>query len=120
MNRMSDAGVVPGPGSGQPSHTHRLSGLAGSGFMATLAAMAATTLGAALARAMGVDFEVPDGGETIPLPGVAVVTGFFSVLGIEEAGHLLGLSVATVEREWKLARAWLYARLKDRGSPGGI
>jgi len=32
------------------------------------------------ARAIGVDFEVPDGGETIPLSGFAVVTGFFSVV----------------------------------------
>ena len=43
--------------------------------------MVATTLGAALARAAGVDFEVPEGGETIPVPGIAVVTGFFSVVG---------------------------------------
>jgi len=45
---------------------------------------------------------------------------FFGGLTLEETGHLLGLSVATVEREWKVARAWLYARLKDKGSPGGI
>lgn len=45
---------------------------------------------------------------------------FFGGLTLEETGHLLGLSVATVEREWKVARAWLYARLKDKGSRGGI
>jgi len=45
---------------------------------------------------------------------------FFGGLTLEETGHLLGLSVATVEREWKVARAWLYARLKDKGSPRGI
>ena len=48
---------------------HRLRGLAGAGFIATLAAMVATTLAAALAQAVGVDFEVPDGGERIPLSG---------------------------------------------------
>ena len=41
---------------------------------------------------------------------------FFGGLTLEETGHVLGLSVATVEREWKVARAWLYARLKDRTS----
>ena len=28
--------------------------------------------------------------------------------------------VATVEREWKVARAWLYARLKGKASRRGI
>jgi RNA polymerase sigma factor (TIGR02999 family) len=36
---------------------------------------------------------------------------FFGGLSLEEAGLMLGLSVATVEREWRAARAWLYARL---------
>jgi RNA polymerase sigma factor (TIGR02999 family) len=36
---------------------------------------------------------------------------FFGGLSLEEAGHALGISVATVEREWQAARAWLYARL---------
>ncbi|HET6752328.1 MAG TPA: DUF6069 family protein [Jiangellaceae bacterium] len=76
MNSMNDTGGVAGPASGQTSHTHRLRGRAGTGFIATLAAMVATTLAAALAQAVGVDFEVPDGGETIPLSGFAVVTGF--------------------------------------------
>jgi RNA polymerase sigma-70 factor, ECF subfamily len=44
---------------------------------------------------------------------------FFGGLTLEETGHVLGLSVATVEREWKVARAWLYARLKGTGSRRG-
>src|SRR5262245_1953400 len=36
---------------------------------------------------------------------------FFGGLTLAEAGDVLGLSVATVEREWQMARAWLYARL---------
>jgi RNA polymerase sigma factor (TIGR02999 family) len=36
---------------------------------------------------------------------------FFGGLSLEETGHVVGLSVATVEREWQAARAWLYARL---------
>ena len=98
MNSMNDTGVVAGPASGQTSHTHRLRGLAGTGFIATLAAMVATTLAAALAQAVGVDFEVPDGGETIPLSGFAVVTGFFSVVGIVIAAALLRWSARPAER----------------------
>jgi hypothetical protein len=59
MNSMNDIGGVAGPASVQTSHTHRLRRLAGTGFVATLAAMVATTLAAALAHAVGVDFEVP-------------------------------------------------------------
>jgi hypothetical protein len=59
-----------------------MSRLIGTGVVATLVAMAATTLAAALARAGGVGFEIPDGGERIPLPGFAVVTGFFSLVGV--------------------------------------
>ncbi|WP_346537294.1 DUF6069 family protein [Micromonospora sp. DPT] len=98
MNSTNDTGVVAGPASGQTSHTHRLRGLAGTGFIATLAAMVATTLAAALAQAVGVDFEVPDGGETIPLSGFAVVTGFFSVVGIVIAVALLRWSARPAER----------------------
>ena len=88
MNSLKDTGVVAGPASGRTSHSHLLRRIAGTGFVATLAAMMATTLAAALARAVGVDFEVPDGGETIPLSGVAVVTGFFSVVGVVIAAAL--------------------------------
>jgi len=41
---------------------------------------------------------------------------FFGGLSLEETGHALGLSVATLEREWQATRAWLYARLT--GEPG--
>jgi len=98
MNSMNDTGVVAGPASGRTGHTHRLRRLAGTGLMATLAAMVATTLAAALARAVGVDFAVPDGGQTIPLAGFAVVTGFFSVLGIVIAAALLRWSARPAER----------------------
>jgi hypothetical protein len=98
MNSMDDTGVVAGPVSGQTSHIRRLRGLAATGLIATLAAMVATTLAAALAQAAGVDFQVPDGGETIPLPGFAVVTGFFSVVGIVIAAALLRWSARPADR----------------------
>lgn len=69
-------------------YARRLRGLLGTGLLATLAAMAAVTIVAALARAAGVDFEV-EGGEQIPLSGFAVLTGVFSVVGIGIAAALL-------------------------------
>ncbi|WP_328999382.1 DUF6069 family protein [Kribbella sp. NBC_00709] len=78
--------------------THRLRGLAGTGVLATLAAMTATTLAAAFAGAVGVDFEVPDGGETIPVPGFTVVTGFFSVVGVVIAAALRRWSTRPAKR----------------------
>lgn len=38
---------------------------------------------------------------------------FFSGLSVEESAHVLGVSVTTVEREWRAARAWLFAALKS-------
>jgi hypothetical protein len=98
MNSTNDTGVVAGPASGQTSYGRRLRGLAGTGLAATLAAMVATTFVAALAQALGVDFEVSDGAETIPLSGIAVVTGFFSVVGVVIAAALLRWSVRPAER----------------------
>ena len=98
MNSMNGVGVVADPASGQTREGRRLRELAVTGFMATFAAMVATTLAAALAQAVGVDFEVPDGGETIPLSGFAVVTGFFSVVGVVIAAALLRWSARPAER----------------------
>jgi RNA polymerase sigma factor (TIGR02999 family) len=39
---------------------------------------------------------------------------FFAGLSIDEAAEVLGVSAATVEREWALAKAWLYRRLSSR------
>lgn len=64
-----------------------MKGLVATGLVATLAAMVATTVAAALARAAGVDFEV-DGGEAIPVSGITVMTGLFSVVGIVIAAAL--------------------------------
>jgi RNA polymerase sigma-70 factor (ECF subfamily) len=37
---------------------------------------------------------------------------FFGGLSLDETAHVLNISVATVERDWQAARAWLYAALK--------
>ncbi|MEV5634294.1 DUF6069 family protein [Micromonospora tulbaghiae] len=78
---------------------HGFRRLAVTGLVATPAAMVVTTLAAALARAAGVDFEIPDGGgETIPLGGFAVVTGFFSLVGVVVAAVLLRFSARPARR----------------------
>ena len=42
---------------------------------------------------------------------------FFAGLTIEESSEVLGVSPATIEREWQGARAWLYARLTKGTKP---
>jgi hypothetical protein len=93
---MNSTAIATGPGSART--THRFGRLARTGLVATLAAMTATTAGAALAYAAGVDFEVPAGGEAIPLPGFAFMTGVFSLVGVVIAAVLLRWSARPAER----------------------
>jgi RNA polymerase sigma-70 factor, ECF subfamily len=37
---------------------------------------------------------------------------FFGGLSIEDSSHVLGVSPATVKREWATARTWLYQELR--------
>lgn len=46
-----------------------------------------------------------------PEQGRLVELRFFGGLTIEETGEVLGLSPATVKRQWAVARAWLLAHL---------
>lgn len=39
---------------------------------------------------------------------------FFTGLSVEETAEVLGISAATVKRDWTLARAWLHRELKGR------
>jgi DNA-directed RNA polymerase specialized sigma24 family protein len=41
---------------------------------------------------------------------------FFGGLSLEESSHVLQLSMATVERDWQAARAWLFMTLSGRGN----
>ncbi|MEU7712956.1 DUF6069 family protein [Micromonospora chalcea] len=85
--------------SGRTGRPRRFRRLAVTGVIAAVAAMTATPVAAALARAAGVDFAIPDGGdETIPLGGFAVVTGFFSLVGVVIAAGLLRWSARPAER----------------------
>src|SRR5918995_6961323 len=98
MHGINETGVVASPAAGRTSHPPRLRGLAATGFIAMLAAMVATTAAAALAQAPRIVFQLPDGGETIPLSGFAVVTGFFSVVGVVIAVALLPWSARPAKR----------------------
>ena len=41
---------------------------------------------------------------------------FFGGLSVEETAHVLGISRGTVQRDWKLAKAWLYRDIRNRKS----
>jgi RNA polymerase sigma-70 factor, ECF subfamily len=40
---------------------------------------------------------------------------FFGGLTIEETAHVLKISPATIKREWTMAKAWLFKRMRDKG-----
>ena len=40
---------------------------------------------------------------------------FFGGLTVEETAEAIGLSRATIERDWTLAKAWLRREIKNRG-----
>ena len=41
---------------------------------------------------------------------------YFAGLNIDETAEVLGVSAATVKREWTMAKAWLYRALSDEES----
>jgi hypothetical protein len=51
--------------------------------------MVAVVVAAAIAQTLGVELEIPEGGESIPLPGFASVTFMFSMVGLAIAAALL-------------------------------
>jgi RNA polymerase sigma factor (TIGR02999 family) len=44
---------------------------------------------------------------------------FFAGLTLEETGHVLQVSPKTVERDWQIARAWLFKALSERRGDAG-
>jgi RNA polymerase sigma factor (TIGR02999 family) len=50
-------------------------------------------------------------GELDPRKSRVAELRFFAGLSLAETGEVLGISVATVEREWQVARAWLFRML---------
>jgi hypothetical protein len=45
---------------------------------------------------------------------------YFGGLSIEETATILSVSVDTVKRDWRLARAWLLAELAGRQTPESV
>ena len=41
---------------------------------------------------------------------------YYSGLSTEETAEVLGVSVSTLKREWRFARAWLERHLGERGT----
>jgi RNA polymerase sigma factor (TIGR02999 family) len=79
---------------------------------------ARVTLDPALAVARPLDVDVLDLdaaltglGAIDPRKSRVAELRFFAGLSLEETGEVLGVSLATVERDWQLARAWLFSRL---------
>jgi RNA polymerase sigma factor (TIGR02999 family) len=50
-----------------------------------------------------------------PQQGRVVDLRIFGGLSVEETAEVLGISPATVKREFRMARAWLFGRLKPAG-----
>ena len=64
---------------------------------------------------LAVDEALTELAELDPRKARLVELRYFAGMTSEEAGDLLGISRATVAREWRMCRAWLAARLSDTG-----
>lgn len=51
-----------------------------------------------------------------PQQGRVVELRYFGGMTVEESAEVLGVSPATVKRDWSVARAWLYRELADPAS----
>ncbi|MFI6263187.1 DUF6069 family protein [Micromonospora sp. NPDC051006] len=89
-----------GPDVQLSTHSQQRSRLFLPGLAAAAAAAVAVTAVVAIAMAVGVDFELPEGGESIPLVGFTQLTFTLGVVGI-----LIALAI----RRWasQPARTWL-------------
>src|SRR5579872_357628 len=95
-------------------HARRRKGLKRGGGQAHL------PLDEARDRIVPVDDRIADLDEALtrlerldPRPASVVEMRFFGGLAAQEIAEILGISVATVKREWEFARSWLLAQLSD-------
>ena len=63
---------------------------------------------------LAVDDSLKRLAEMDPRQARIVEMRFFGGLSVEEAAEFLGVSPKTVKRDWSVAKAWLYADLKER------
>jgi RNA polymerase sigma factor (TIGR02999 family) len=97
---LDQTGVVIGAWDEEGSHAEALE-------LADDSAVDLTAIDAALARLETID----------PGQGRIVELRFFGGLSIEETAEVVGVSPATVKREWALARAWLRRELTSEAAP---
>jgi RNA polymerase sigma factor (TIGR02999 family) len=63
---------------------------------------------------VALDDALRDLGKLDPQQSRLVELRFFAGLSIEESAEVLGISPATVKREWTAAKAWLYREISAR------
>jgi RNA polymerase sigma factor (TIGR02999 family) len=54
-----------------------------------------------------------------PQQGRVVELRYFGGMTVEETAEVMGVSPATVKRDWSVARAWLYRELSESSSAAG-
>jgi RNA polymerase sigma factor (TIGR02999 family) len=64
---------------------------------------------------LALDGALSELGRRYPRQAEMIETRYFAGLSVPEAAELLGVSVATVNRDWRTARAWLAAELRRAG-----
>jgi RNA polymerase sigma-70 factor (ECF subfamily) len=84
----------------------------GRGLRATLSEDVAATAAADL-DVLAVDAALAELAVLDPRQAELVELRFFGGLTLAEVAQLQGLSLSTANREWAMARAWLYRRLKS-------
>jgi RNA polymerase sigma-70 factor (ECF subfamily) len=52
-----------------------------------------------------------------PRKGRVVELRYFGGLTVEETAEVLRISPETAKRDWKMAKAWLFAELTDQKNP---
>jgi len=86
----------------------RVAGKRGGGAEHVPLTLAGEGIGAPEVDLLDLHDALTDLSESDPRKGRIVELKFFGGLTTEEIAHTLDVSVATVERDWKFARAWLY------------
>jgi RNA polymerase sigma factor (TIGR02999 family) len=79
---------------------------------------AATVSGERAAELIALDDALAELEKLDPRRGRVVELRFFGGLSIEETAEVMGVSPATVTREWSAAKAWLYRAMSQSDSDG--
>ena len=89
----------------------------GSGLAAALSSAEFATHDATFGEdLMALDSALEELARMEPRQATIVETRFFGGLDVAETAALLGLSEATVQRDWRAARAWLSHKLREPAS----